>query len=52
MGVVFVVALDTLFGGVAEYMRVMAILALALLVFSEEREAGQTMVEKHVALPR
>ena len=51
VAVVFLVAVDALLGRVPEHMRVMTILALALIVLSEQGEAGQAMVEEHVVLP-
>lgn len=52
VGVVVAMAFDALLRCIAKDVRLMAILALALLVLAEQGEAGQPVIEEDVVLPR
>lgn len=49
--VVFKVAGSTVTLGVAKRLRLMAVLALILVVYAEERESSEIVIEKHRVLP-
>lgn len=50
--VVLAMAADAVFRRVAEYMRLVAVTAIGFRVFTEQREAGEIVVEEDVVLPR
>ena len=50
MRIVFAMAIDALLGRIAEDMRIVALVALLLRVFSQQGEASQIVVEEHVVL--